>query len=96
LSCRWAVFVPAGFVLHDPMSLAEPVLFRREVIGSLSPAPADSEGLDITQRALGLAVELVLTEQVAPLEATRLLFTPTRPGRLLAEAQRRSLAAAQD
>ena len=30
LSRRWAVLVPAGFVVVDPMTLADPVLFLRE------------------------------------------------------------------
>jgi hypothetical protein len=97
LSRRWAVFVPAGFVLHDPMSLAEPVLFRREVIESLGPAPAGTDSLDLTQRALGLAVELILLEKVAMSpggvegSSARLLFTPSRPGALLEEAASRHL-----
>ena len=30
LSRRWAVLVPAGFVVVDPLTLADPVLFLRE------------------------------------------------------------------
>lgn len=98
LSRRWVVFVPAGMVLHDPLSLTDPVLFRRQVIESLRPAPADSESLDLTQRAPGLALELVLREQVGVVliepgnrqgrtaTVDRLLFTPTRPGAVLQEA----------
>ena len=93
------MFVPAGVVLHDPLSLADPVLFPRNVIESLQAAPADSDSLDLTQGALGLAVELVLIEKVPMVRrvgghdeagaSVRLLFTPTRPGRVLAEADRR-------
>ena len=32
LSRRWVVFVPAGLVLHDPLTLADPVLFEQAVI----------------------------------------------------------------
>jgi hypothetical protein len=103
LSRRWVVFVPAGLVLHDPITLADPVLFPRPVIQALRPAPADSDSLDLTQRAPGLALELLLREKV-PMVLTRpgnragesgasarLLFTPTRPGQVLAEARKRRI-----
>ena len=98
LARRWVVFVPAGMVLHDPLSLTDPVLFRRQVIESLRPAPADSDSLDLTQRAPGLALELLLREESVLMLAEprnrlgksvtvdRLLFTPTRPGAVLLEA----------
>ena len=103
LSRRWAVFVPAGLVLHDPVTLADPFLFRRQQVEGLRPAPADSNALDLTQRAPGLALELTLVEEVdlilmqpgnrqgRPTRTSRLLFTPTRPGALLEEAQGRRL-----
>ena len=99
LARRWVVFVPAGLVLHDPHALVEPVLFPRRSIRRLGPAPADAGAgrRDLTQGALGLALELELAEPVAisPRRADRtvqvesvgrLLFTPTRPGALLGEA----------
>lgn len=101
LSRRWVVFVPAGVVLHDPLALLDPVLFPRTVIEALRPAPADSDSLDLTQGALGLAVELVLRQKIDMTRikpgrlageqgaSARLLFTPTRPGQVLAEAGRR-------
>ena len=101
LSRRWVVFVPAGVVLHDPLSLTDPVLFRRQLIEALRPARAGSDGLDLSQRAPGLALELVLREEV-PLvltkpgsrlgqttSAERVLFTPARPGEVLREAAAR-------
>jgi hypothetical protein len=103
LSRRWLVFVPAGVVLHDPVSLADPVLFQRRQIAALRPALAGTDSLDLTQRSPGLTLELVLTEKVPmvlvtpghragePGASARLLFTPTRPGALLAEAARRRL-----
>lgn len=98
LSRRWVVFVPAGIVLHDPMALADPVLFQRQVIESLHLAPADTDSLDLTQAAFGLAVELVLREKVPMTllrgeqgSSARLLFTPTRPGAVLAEAEERRI-----
>jgi hypothetical protein len=104
LSRRWVVFVPAGVVLHDPVALVDPVLLRRQSVRRLGPAPVDSDALDLTQRAPGLALELALESPIElsllapgqrvgkPATAQRLLFTPTRPGALLEEARRRRLA----
>ena len=102
LTRRWVVFVPAGLVLHDPLALTDTVLFERGVIESLRAAPADTDSLDLTQAALGLALELVLTEkvpmalnkgrkQVEAGASARLLFTPTRPGRVLTDAATRRI-----
>lgn len=105
LSRRWVVFVPAGVVLHDPLALADPVLFRRPTVASLGPAPAGTDALDLTQQAPGLALELSLKEKTPmvlvrpgrrggsqqPGASARLVFTPTRPGAVLAEAARRRL-----
>ncbi|MDP9071357.1 MAG: hypothetical protein M3N68_08750, partial [Actinomycetota bacterium] len=103
LSRRWVVFVPAGVVLHDPIGLVDPVLFRRPLIEALRPAPAGTDSLDLTQAAPGLALELVLKEKVPlvlarpgrrtgePGSSARLLFTPTRPGAVLHEARARRL-----
>ncbi|HEX2274887.1 MAG TPA: hypothetical protein VHG90_13520, partial [Acidimicrobiales bacterium] len=106
LSRRWVVFVPAGLVLHDPLALLDPVLFRRQLIARLQPATAPAttgDLVDLTYAAPGLALELVLAEAV-PLtlvrpgrregrseSATRLRFTPTRPGAVLEEAGRRRI-----
>lgn len=101
LSRRWIVFVPAGLVLHDPLSLEDPVLFQRKFIERLGPAPAGTDSLDLTQRAAGLTLELVLTEKVPMVKmrpgrrkgdagaSARLLFTPSRPGAVLGEARQR-------
>lgn len=101
LSRRWVVFVPAGLVVHDPMSLADPVLFPKAMVGDVTVAEHASTALDLTQRAAGLTLELSLKEP-APLvlakvgrgigptvDTERLLFTPTRPGRVLAELRTR-------
>lgn len=107
LSRRWAVFVPAGMVLHDPLTLADPVLFRRGLMSRLGAADAGTDALDLTQRAPGLALELTLVEEIelalmrpgrgAPetRRARAVLFTPTRPGALLGEARRRRLPAGE-
>ena len=106
LSRRWVVFVPAGVVLHDPLSLLEPALFPRRSIETLRPAPADSDSLDLTHGAMGLTLELLLVEKIDMTRAkpgkrfgeqgasARLLFNPTRPGQVLAEAIRRHVPVA--
>lgn len=98
LSLRWAVLVPAGLVLKDHVTMLDPVLFERAGIAQLAPAPSDTDALDLTARSPGLALELRLHDD-APLTLTdagrrqghssatkAILFTPTRPGALLAAA----------
>ncbi|MBV8160759.1 MAG: hypothetical protein JO265_07540 [Acidimicrobiia bacterium] len=104
LSKRWAVFVPAGLVLVDPIGLTDSVLILRRQLRSLGPAPATTRALDLTQRAPGLALEVALSETLevtvarpgrGPVDATKtdaVLFTPTLPGALLEEARARRLA----
>ncbi len=105
LARRWLVFVPAGVVVHDQLTVVDPVLLRRGVVRSLGPAPADTDAVDLTAGASGLALEVRLTQSVpllpvsrhrhAPPEladVTALLVTPSRPGRVVAEARRRRLA----
>jgi hypothetical protein len=93
LSRRWLVFVPAGIVLHDPVVLGEALLFPRRMVRSLGPAARDSTATDVTGRALGLVLEVQLTEasKVRSEDTDRLLFSPARPGALLREARERGL-----
>jgi hypothetical protein len=104
LSRRWAVFVPAGVVLHDPVVLFDPTLFRRQDITAFRPATAaDTGSYDLSQRAPGLGIQLELAEMTTvtllkpgrregvAIHATGLRFTPTRPGAVLEEARRRRL-----
>ena len=103
LSKRWAVFVPAGLVLVDPIGLMDSVLIRRQQLRRLGPAPADTRAIDLSQRAPGLALEATLDEEVDVVlarpgrsqgEATKaaaIVFTPTLPGALLEEARTRRL-----
>ena len=105
LSRRWVVFVPAGLVLHDPMVLFDPVLFRRQDVAALRSADGRNPAyLDLSQRAPGLGLEMDLAQPAVvtllrpgrregdPVEASRIRFTPTRPGAVLEEARRRRLA----
>ena len=105
LSRRWVVFVPAGIVLHDPFVLFDPVLFRRQDVTSLRPGRGRSPGyLDVSQGAPGLGLEMELDRPTTvtllrpgrregdPIEASRVRFTPTRPGTVLQEAHRRRIA----
>ena len=104
LSRRWVVFVPAGMVLHDPLVLFDPVLFRRQDVARLRPGRARNPAyLDLSQRAPGMGLEMDLHAPVTvtllrpgrregePVAATRIRFTPTRPGAVIEEAARRRL-----
>jgi len=103
LSKRWAVFVPAGLVVVDPIGLTDSVLIRRQELRRLGPASASSSALDLTQRAPGLALEAEVSEEIdvvvarpgrghgAATKATAILFTPTLPGAVLEEARTRRL-----
>jgi len=106
LSRRWAVFVPAGVVLHDPMVLFDPILFRRQDVVALRPGRGrDSSYLDVSQAAPGLGLEMDLDppstvtllrpgrREGDSVDTARLHFTPTRPGAVLEEAHRRRIAA---
>jgi hypothetical protein len=103
LTQRWAVLVPAGLVLKDHVVLADPMLFRRADIDRLGAAPAGTDAVDLTAGAFGLAVELRLraSQQVVreiagalpePVVVDAVLFTPTRPGRLVRDAEARRIA----
>lgn len=102
LSRRWIVLVPAGLVIHDPLTMPDPQLVLRRMVSRLGPAPADTIADDLTAGAAGLALQLDLREPVDLLVRVRgreaetrssssLLFTPSRPGRLLAAAAQRRL-----
>jgi hypothetical protein len=102
LARRWAVFVPAGVVLHDPVVLFDPTLFRRQDITALRLG-GNPDYFDLSQRAPGLGIEMELGElttvtllkpgrrEGVAIHATGLRFTPTRPGAVLEEARRRRL-----
>ena len=107
LSNRWLVFVPAGVVVVDALALAEPTLFARAHVTSFGPAPAQTDALDLSLNALGLALQLELaTAQTLAVVAARparkrvaetqlvarFMVTPTRPGAVAAEARARKIA----
>lgn len=79
LSRRWLVFVPAGVVVHDPLTLTEPLLVPRAQVRRFGPAatggpspsaPSDDETgtdgapVDLTAGASGLVLEIVLSDPV--------------------------------
>ena len=53
LSRRWAVLVPAGFVVVDPLTLADPVLFLREHVREVAPEPPPAAPADVLDLRLG-------------------------------------------
>ena len=102
LTRRWIVLVPAGFVLHDHLALAEPTLLQRAGLLQLNAAPADTSAEDLTQHARGLAIEVLCRRphDVLPAGSRRqtevraidgFLCSPARPDVVLAEAARRRL-----
>jgi hypothetical protein len=65
LSQRWAVLVPAGIVLKDPLTLVDPVLFPRERIASLRPLPfPTAPAEDILDLRLGAVAGSLVLEQI--------------------------------
>jgi hypothetical protein len=105
LSQRWAVLVPAGIVLKDPLTLVDPVLFPRDKIASLRPlpfptAPAD-DILDLRLAASAGSLVLELTDEAQlyrtlgrqrggeAVKARRLAFSPRQSEALLSEAATR-------
>jgi len=103
LGRRAIVLVPAGLVVIDAMSLAEPVLVPRERITGLARSDVLRPPPDALDLRLGTAlgtVELLLREPVTffhrrarrageLVSPARVLFAPLRPGALLAAAARR-------
>jgi hypothetical protein len=73
LSVRWAVLVPAGITLVDPMTLADAVLFPGEHIAGLAAAPLHPEpgALDMRLGASMGAIAMHLTDEAQLLTAAR-------------------------
>jgi hypothetical protein len=106
LARRWVVLVPAGLVIADPMTLADPVLFPRQRIEGLGPAdprkrpPADA--LDVRLGAAYGSLALLLDAEAEvfrrsgrtskAVETHLLMFTPVLSSTVLEHAARRRLA----
>ncbi len=56
LSKRWAVLVPAGFVVVDAIALANPVLFLREHVTGMGPADPGPPPPEVTDLRVGAAL----------------------------------------
>ena len=102
LTRRFVVFVPNGFVVHHLDVLREPVLFQKREIAGIGPALADTAAGDMTNAALGLALELkfgsgielpVVTGRDSTEQQTlrAILISPSRPASLLAHARFKGL-----
>jgi hypothetical protein len=103
LARRFLVLVPGGVVVHDPMTLVDPVLLPKAALAAVGPAPADTDATDLTVGAGGLVLELRLLERLdvvlrrpgrGPDELTStaaVLVDPTRPATFLTEARARHL-----
>ena len=102
LARRWIVLVPAGFVLHDHLALAEPTLLQRASLEHLGAASSNTRADDLTQHARGLAIEIRCRRPHDVLPAgprggvevraiAAFLCSPARPDVVLAAAARRRL-----
>lgn len=62
LSRRWLVKVPAGWVVHDDVMLAENLLIRTHQVVSMAPAPSTTQAFDLTGYTTGVPLEITLRE----------------------------------
>mgnify|MGYP000029102222 FL=1 len=62
LSKRWLVRVPAGWVVHDDLMLAENLLIRSHNLSAMEFALAGSEALDLSGMTRGVPIQLTLRE----------------------------------
>lgn len=92
LAIRWLIVVPAGFVIADPLSLADPVLVPSGTVASICDAPPTSpDGSADLRLGTAFGSLLITTESPAPIarrtgraEATAtatdaILVAPLRP-----------------
>jgi hypothetical protein len=107
LSRRWVVIVPAGLVIHDPITMPEPQLFLRRTIAKVGAATTDVDPdavvtQDLSAGASGLVLAMELSEPVELLlrdgrgqtktrAVSRVLFAPTRPVTVLDSAKERRI-----
>ena len=105
LTRRFLVLVPAGIVVHDHLVLSDTSMFRKSDVASVGLALDKTEAADLTGKALGNAVEIVLKDfdtvvlagtpkkpGGTALHVRAVLLSPSRPGRMLTEAARRGHA----
>jgi hypothetical protein len=105
LARRFVVLVPAGIVVHDHLVLSDTSMFRKSDVASVGLALDRTEAADLTGKALGNAVEIVLKDfdtvvlagtpkkpGGTALHVLSVLVSPSRPGRMLTEAARRGHA----
>jgi hypothetical protein len=71
LSRRWAVLVPAGFVVVDTLTLADPVLFLREHVREVAPQPAAAAPPGILDLRLGAGAGSLSALFDAPIDLVR-------------------------
>jgi hypothetical protein len=71
LSRRWAVLVPAGFVVVDPLSLADPTLFLREHVRHVAPEPPTAAPDGVLDLRLGAGAGSVSVRFDEPVDLTR-------------------------
>ena len=62
LSKRWLVRVPAGWVVHDDLMLAENLLIRSHNLVAINFALADSDALDLSGMTRGVPIQISLRE----------------------------------
>ena len=62
LSKRWLVRVPAGWVVHDDLLLAENLLVRSHNLVAINFALADSDALDLSGMTRGAPIQISLRE----------------------------------
>ena len=62
LSRRWLVKVPAGWVVHDDVMLADNLLIRSHQVVSMAPALSTTEAFDLTGYTKGVPLEITLRE----------------------------------
>ncbi len=105
LNTRLIVFVPAGMTLVDPLALAEAVLFATNRVVRLAPALVDTTATDLSQKALGLALQIDLEAPLtlvvrdarrtaSEVATASVVFTPGRAAAVLAAAEQRRITVA--
>ena len=77
LSLRWLVKVPAGWVIHDGVLLAENLLLRTHNITTMQMAPAETEAIDLSGITYGIPLEISLRE-ITDVRLTPLLSKVTK------------------